>query len=365
MHKIPMGQSQILELVGTKAFEGFVRELEKEGVGVATTKTPPKPGVPVYPRKDRIHLDIEIPRTTASFLREYRRIGDLNPTALPPLASEADLSPKLQELITLKHGTVDVTVHSEELVFSGEEMPPVESLISALTNRVMRRASLTGCFPLLYPKVRLYVTDRCFGGETVDVDDPVVRRALNNGALLDTIAALIARRIGELTAERKEIKMVGNPYRLSQTEEFIWRRHRTAANRTIFNVVACYNEFEASFAHFLDSAKDVECFAKLAEHFTGFHVQYLKSSGALGVYYPDFVVVQRTKGGPAYWIIETKGREDVEVAAKDKQMDRWCQDVSKETGHSWKYLKVMQPTFERTDFSTLEDLARRVSADQQ
>jgi len=359
MRKIPMGQAQVLELVGTEAFEDFVRELEKEGLGVPTARTPPKPGVPVYPMKDRMPLDIEVPRTTASFLREYRKIENLDPSGLPSLANEADLSPKLRQLITLKHGTVDVTVLTEELVFRDEQIPPIENLLSALTNRVMRRANLTGCFPVLYPKVRAYVAERCFETGAVDLNDPTVRRALNNGALQDTIATMMARRIGELTAERKEVKVTGAPYRLSETDEFIWRRHRTTARRTIFNVVACYNQFEAAFAHFLDKASDVERFAKLAEHFTGFHVQYLKSSGAIGVYYPDFVVVQRTNNGSAFWIVETKGWEDVEVAAKDAQMTRWCHEISVETGQPWRYLKVMQSVFERGGFATFASLAAR------
>jgi type III restriction enzyme len=115
--------------------------------------------------------------------------------------------------------------------------------------------------------------------------------------MLDGIATLFSRRIGELTAEKRHVQVLGIPWRLSETQEFSWRRHFTVAGKTIFNVVACFNDFEADFATFLDKASDVPRFAKLCEHFTGFHVQYLKSSGALGTYYPDFVVVQSTKPG--------------------------------------------------------------------
>ena len=150
------------------------------------------------------------------------------------------------------------------------------------------------------------------------------------------------------------------PYRLSETPEFTWRRHCATAVKTIFNIVACYNNYEARFAQFLDRADDVDRFAELAEWFTGFHVQYLKSSGAVGTYYPDFVVVQTAGDGYVNWIIETKGREDIEVAAKDAQMARWCREVSDVSSDHWRYLKVPQVIFDRGGFASLADLVRSI-----
>lgn len=360
MRKVGAGNTQILELIGTKAFEDFVRELEKEGLGIATTVNPPKPGRKVYPVADREHLDIEIPKTTALFERAYKNVEDLDPLSFGALVDEEELGADLKRKIKLEHGTVGVTVHSDEVEFNEENVPPIENLLSALTNRVIRKARITtNCFLVLYPKVRTYVRERCFGGR-VELSDVAVRRALNDGGLLEAIASLFSRRIGELTTEQRSLEVVGAPYRLSETPEFTWRRHFTTADRTIFNVVACYNNYEARFAQFLDRAEDVDRFAELAEWFTGFHVQYLKSSGAVGTYYPDFVVVQTTDDGPVNWIIETKGREDVEVAAKDAQMTRWCREVSGVAGNPWRYLKVPQAIFDRGGFASLADLVRAV-----
>ncbi|MCA9630252.1 MAG: hypothetical protein KC766_21425, partial [Myxococcales bacterium] len=359
MRKIPRGSTQILELIGTQAFEDFVRELEKEGLGIATTKTPPKPGVKVYPVADKAKYDIEIPRTTALFERAYKNIEKLDSTAFGPLATEEDLDKDLSRLIQLEHGTVGVTVHSDEVEFNDDNVPAIENLLSSLTKRVMHKARITTGFPTLFPKVREYVRERCFGHK-VELEEAAVRRALNNGALLESIARVFARRIGELTTEQRSVEVTGEPYRLADTPEFTWRRQSMVADRTIFNVVACYNNFEARFAQFLDRAGDVDRFAELAEWFTGFHVQYLKSSGAVGTYYPDFVVVQSTAAGPVNWIIETKGREDVEVAAKDAQMDRWCNEVTAVAGKTWRYMKVPQVVFDRGRFSTLSSLVREV-----
>ena len=95
---------------------------------------------------------------------------------------------------------------------------------------------------------------------------------------------------------------------------------------------------------------------------TSFHVQYLKSSGALGTYYPDFVVVQRDGSKIVNWIVETKGQEDVEVASKDAQMARWCRQVSGETGSAWRYLKVPYRAFYEKRSSSFGGLVAALAA---
>lgn len=121
MRKIPMGNTQILELIGTHAFEDFVRELEKEGLGVGTVRTPPNPGKRVYPVDERRKLDIVIPHTTAMFEREFKNVELLDPMAFGPIGSEESLAQEVIQRIELIHGTVDVTVHSDEVEFNEEK----------------------------------------------------------------------------------------------------------------------------------------------------------------------------------------------------------------------------------------------------
>ncbi len=345
MRKVPRENNQILELIGTNAFESFIRELEKEGVGIATAVHPPKPGREVFPLAEPVHLDIAIPQTTPLYDRNYTRLGELDPLALPALAKEVDLDKEVRNQIDLVHGTVDVKVGSDEVVFNADNLPPVENLLSSLTNRVEKRARLPGRFAELYPLVRQYVRMRCFGG-IVELDDAGVRRALGHSGLLDAVAGLFAREIGRLTVEATPVKLQGEPYRLSDTPRFTWRRMALSAQKTIFNLVACYNPFEAEFATFLDSCDDIARFAALAEWFTQFHVQYLSGTGAVRLYYPDFVAVQKTSGETVHWIIETKGREFDDTDAKARHMTRWCEEVSRETGVTWRYLKVSQLLFQ-------------------
>ena len=101
---------------------------------------------------------------------------------------------------------------------------------------------------------------------------------------------------------------------LSETPPFPWSRPTIAADKSIFNLVPCDNEFEKEFALFLQKADDVHRFAKLPEQF-GFAIEYTDSAGNLRYYEPDFVVL--TNDGTHY-IAETKGLEDVNVANKDR-----------------------------------------------
>jgi type III restriction enzyme len=358
MRKIPAGETQILEIIGTEAFEQFVLQLEQEGVGITSTDHAPNPSQFVYPDQARAEFDIDIPKTTPLYQRQYKNLSKLNPKSLPPLTSAADLTDAQRQRIDLIHGTLDVTVHSDVIAFNADHLPMAEDLLSTLTQRTMETARITGFFPQIYPIVRDYVRDRCFDGR-VALDDVEIRRALHDAGLRDMISTLIARHIGALTIEQQSVAMEGAPWRLSQTPGFLWSRHITQAEKTVFNVVACFNKFEADFARFLDKAADVSAFAKLCEQFTGFHIQYIKSSGALAAYYPDFVAVQEHRGGAqTRWIIETKGQEDAEVAAKDAQMRRWCAEVSRVAGTPWRYAKVPYDVFQQVNAATLGGLIK-------
>ena len=122
------------------------------------------------------------------------------------------------------------------------------------------------------------------------------------------------------------------------------------AEKTIFNYVATYNDFERSFAAFLDRAEDVARFAALGtteqrNSGTTFRIDYLKPNGAVDFYYPDWVVVQKVEGGEVNWIVETRGRVWPDTAEKDAAAREWCKRVSEATGKPWKYTRINQSEF--------------------
>ena len=92
------------------------------------------------------------------------------------------------------------------------------------------------------------------------------------------------------------------------------------------------------------------------ESHSQFRVDYLKPSGAIGFYHPDWVVVQKAKNGEVNWIIETKGRVWEGTEAKDEALKTWCERISAVTGAAWRYVRINQTDFEAQTANVLEDL---------
>ncbi|MBI2940532.1 MAG: hypothetical protein HYY04_08850, partial [Chloroflexi bacterium] len=126
-----------------------------------------------------------------------------------------------------------------------------------------------------------------------------------------------------------------------------------SAGKTVFNLVPCDNEFERRFAQFLQDAPDVEAFAKLPSQF-GFAVEYTDAASNLRYYEPDFVVALTDR---SHYLVETKGREDVDVAHKDRAAISWCENATLLTETAWQYLKVPQQEFEKLQPTEFTDLA--------
>ena len=145
---------------------------------------------------------------------------------------------------------------------------------------------------------------------------------------------------------------------LSSTEPFPFSRPTFEAHKTIYNLVAADNEFEREFAKLLEAASDVRSFAKLPQRF-GFTIEYTDSATNLRYYEPDFVAVDEEG---IHHLIETKGREDIDVAFKDRAATIWCENATLLTGISWRYVKVPQAEFTKLQATDLSDIILAFSA---
>ena len=139
---------------------------------------------------------------------------------------------------------------------------------------------------------------------------------------------------------------------LSTCPPFPWSQSISGAKRTVFNLVACDNEFEAAFARFLEHAPDVAAFAKLPMRFA-FSIEYLDDSGNLRLYHPDWVA--RADDGVMY-LMETKGYVGAEVAQKDRAATIWCENATALAGITWRYRRVDQVELEKLGPKHLSDL---------
>ena len=115
--------------------------------------------------------------------------------------------------------------------------------------------------------------------------------------------------------------------------------------------------FELTFAGFLDAAPDVASFAKnyLA---VGFKIDYVKAGGDLSNYVPDFIVKTTDN---TVWIVETKGREELDLPQKMTRLRQWCADATSasqaEGGPIYRFVYVDQQGYERNPPKTFAALA--------
>lgn len=359
MENISPDRTQTLEVLGTKAFEDFVRQLEMEGVGIKTVTKPPAPPIKIEPVQEKIRYDIAIPLTRPVYLHDYKKLSSIDPLGLDPIYDREELEEEYRISLKMEFATTETEVH--RVVIVPGTIPLSQEVLSSITNKVITEARLSNVFSELYPIVRAYVAERCFG-QKIDLESEHIRNHLRGPMLQQGIAKYLARKISELTAERREIEFEEAKFKLSDTQPFVWRRRHLQCEHTIFNYVATYNDFESEFAKFLNRCSDITRFAALAEHFTRFRVDYLSPSGAIKFYYPDFVAVQKGKNGKKInWIIETKGQVYEAVAYKEASILDWCKKVSAQTVESWGYIIVHQKVFGDGKFKNFSDLVDLIS----
>ena len=356
--------TQTLEVLGTRNLLDVLREqLEAEGVGVASTTTNPTPPIVIEPVKERLKYDIAIPITKPSLEHDFRRLSDLRVQTLDPIFDQEEIDERFRIRLKLEFATTETEVHQEEIAGG---LLPTQELLADITNLVAGKTGLTNRFAELYPLIRDYVKEQCFGG-AIELDDEAPRSHLARIDIKEGIAKYLTRKIAKLTIEHHKLEFARQDFRLSETKPFSWRRNLPplVAKKTVFNYVATYNHFERLFAEFLDRARDVRRFAALGtteqgNSGTSFRVDYLKASGAIGFYYPDWVAVQKdSEGEEVNWIIETKGRVWEGTEQKDAAMQDWCRRVTDATGVPWNFIRVNQTDF-RTDFTTLRQLLFKV-----
>jgi type III restriction enzyme len=167
--------------------------------------------------------------------------------------------------------------------------------------------------------------------------------------------------INALTIHESGSSRIEGHIRLRETRPFRTEpRGFLHAKRSVFNRIvgeANADGLELPFAAFLDTAPDVQAFGKnyLA---VGFKLDYVKANGDLSAYSPDFIV--RTTDG-VVWIVETKGREELDVPQKMTRLRQWCADAteaSKEgSGTRYGFVYVDQESFGKHRPSSFAGLA--------
>ncbi len=347
-----------VDVIGNPAFIEFVEQLEKDEDIEFETFDPAKDRVvieKIYPDDNKLEYDITMPILSPILTRKKtlkEEIEQLDVSAFklkqPLPKKETDAQAK-----TFRYEGYDI-ITLQKMIERDYTIPDVQTsqeVISYYAKRIAADLKLPSQFAALVPKIRQFLQDVAFG-ETVNLDDPTMIKAISHPVTQHvTVKAFVAALREKITEEQTPV-LENAGRKLSACPGFPWSRQTYEAQKTVFNLVAADNEFEKTFAKFLDKAAGVVRFAKLPRSFN-FSIPYTDSVANLRYYEPDFVAV--TTDG-IHHLIETKGLEDVNVQYKDRAAHLWCENASRLTGTEWLYKIVKQKEFEKLQPNDFEDL---------
>lgn len=339
----------VLEVIGPPGLMDILEDLEaQEGIRIAEFDTGrPLDLTTIFVDEHKLDMDMEIPILSPRILIREFKLDGIDIGELPSLGvllenkvfeMEYEARDMLKDVVVVRRKW-DLPVPQDS-----------KSVIAYYTDQILKQLKIGGAFATFYPFVKKYVEKKLFTQE-VDLNDPRVLFSLSTPEVQEKLINLFANKFKDMTFVEREPRKT-DYIKLSDTRPFVWSKLVYAANKTIFNYVACDSNFEADFASFLDRAIDVVYFSKIVPKI-GFFIEYRDSDGNLRLYYPDFVV--KLKNGD-YLVIETKGLEDVDVKHKDKRAILWCEDATKLTKDNWSFLRINQDDFERYRFKSINQL---------
>jgi type III restriction enzyme len=362
-------QRETVSVMGTPAFMDFVESIQSEGV---TFDRVPMGGTGGRDRQDSLvvevesespdknidSLDITVPRLTRRYNREFKDLTELEPEHFgnPKLPIKPFSQEEIREIVfkTMLEGEVDHT-----LLLDGTGPGDYRSVVAFFARQLLKDMRLVGGYDQLYPKVKTFLRDHLFT-QPVDLEDPVILRNLSEPEVSKIVFDSFRAAINALTIYEEGSSRIDGFIRLRDTRPFRTDPRRyLQPKKSVFNRIvgeANADSLELAFAAFLESAPDVQAFGKnyLA---VGFKIEYVKANGELSTYTPDFLV--RTTDGNI-WIVETKGREEIDLPQKMNRLSQWCEDATEATrddgGPSYNFVYVDQEGFEQHRPSTFAGL---------
>ncbi|MDZ4808199.1 MAG: DEAD/DEAH box helicase family protein [Bacteroidota bacterium] len=357
------GFTERVDIIGNKAFMEFVDDLEKLEdlkfdtfqIGKDKLKI-----LTVQPMEDKIEFDIGIPDISPILGRKKSLADEI--AAIDVMKFNINKLPlkgkEIEDTKTFIYEGRDILT-DEKLLEREYSIPPAqtaEEVIGYYARRIAQNIKLPSQFAVLAPKLREFFERKAFG-QTVDLADKNVILAMGSNVASFVVTKEFEKLLREIVIEHKEPELLSAERFLSSTPSFPTSKKILEAKKSVFNYVPCDNDFEYNFAEFLEKSDDIKAFSKLPEQF-GFSIQYTDTLANIRNYYPDFIAVAEDA---TKWIIETKGREDIEVRLKDNAAINWCGSASSLTKDNWRYLKVPQNEFEKLHPDSFEELQAAIN----
>jgi type III restriction enzyme len=323
-----------LVIVGTPKFLEFVEELKTEGVEFQYSPmgkgTKGKSPVIVEvdkenPDKDLDKLDIPIPQMSPRIYREFKNLEfiDVSKFKNEKVALKKFSSDELKEIV---FNDIEGNL-SHKTVFK-DTVPDYRNVIGFFTASILKDSRLVSGFNILYPKVESFIKYQLFTNE-VELSDPQTLRNLSEVKPKEVLRTTFKKAIDELTVTDKGTAEVKNYISLKLTKPKVAENQPfLVPKKSVFNKIIGDNPFELEVASFLESRfSDVIAYAKntMGEGGINFKIEYQAQDGNIREYYPDFFVKTGTN---TFYILETKGREDLDDLLKIKRLVTWCKDIN-------------------------------------
>ena len=348
----PGGLEEYVSVVGTDAFMDFVESIQAEGVvlerkpmGEGTgAKTPLVVEIDKEnDKKDIEALDIEIPVLTPRAYREYKNLSDLNASALGhQRVTYLQFSEEEQREIVFKDITTSEVTHTTILDTAG--IADYRSVIGYFAQTLMKDLRLVSGYDVLYGKVKAFVQEQLFD-RPVELETPNTLRNLSELAATKTLIETFKKAINALTVQDKGDAEIRDTIKLRQTRPFVAKdQGYLIPKKSVFNKIIGDSRFELLFASFLEDCSDVVSYTKnyLAVRFK---LDYVKADGDISNYYPDFLVKLSAK---RIFIVETKGREELDVPLKMQRLRQWCEDINRaQADVKYDFAYVDEESFEK------------------
>jgi type III restriction enzyme len=340
-----------VSVVGTDAFMDFVESIRSEGVDLeyAEMGERSKPKSPVVVEVDRDNkqkdidrLDIVLPLLAPRIYREYKVLDELDPHRLPqPRLPIKTFSAEQQREIVFKDINTETISHST--VLDSRFVPSHQAAVGFFARTIMRDLRLVGGFDVLFGKLKHFMEQQLFE-RPVDLDDLNVLRNLSEIEVTRTILETFKAAVNALTVRDQGTTVVEDTVKLSKTRPFVVNDQAyVVPKKSIFNKVVGDSAFELEIAGFLDGCDDIISFVKNSQS-TSFKIEYRTAEGGIANYYPDFIVKETET---EIWVIESKGREDLEDPRKWERLCQWAADASvKDPDRRFRALFVRQEKWE-------------------
>ncbi len=231
--------------------------------------------------------------------------------------------------------------------------PTPQNAIGFFAGAIHRDMRLVGGRDILFGKLKVFIRDHLFD-RPVDLDDLDVLRNLSEPEVSTTLTRVFKKAINVLTVVDRGATRVQDRIKMSRARpQVVSQQADMKPKKSIFNRVVGDSALELDFARFLDGRHDIVSFVKNTRE-TNFSVEYRTADGSIANYFPDFVV---KRNASEIWIVETKGREDLNDPRKIDRVRMWCADASAAESVAYRAMYVLEEVWEKL---TLKSFAEAV-----